>query len=337
MAELALRDQEGTGLVGAGERGFLRRLRDTRELGILFAAVAMFAFLAIARTDTFLTTNNLIGVAQRISLLTIIAVGMTFVMISGEIDLSVGSMYGLLAIGLSQALVNWGWDPIAAMPAVLLVGLVLGFINGFITTTFRIPSFIVTLGMLALLRGVTLTWIRTPPFGRVCGWFDRIFGGYIWEIPAQVFWMFGIVIVAAWVLSQTKFGYHVYATGGNPQAAANAGIDVRRVKIACFMILGGLTALASCILIGWLHGVSRNHGTGYELDVIAAVVIGGTNLFGGAGSVFGTFLGATITGLLTNGLILLGFEQDTEQIAKGAVIILAVTLDNWIRRRQRIA
>ncbi len=337
MAELALRDQESAGLVGVGERGFLRRLRDTRELGILFAAVAMFAFLAIARTDTFLTTNNLIGVAQRISLLTIIAVGMTFVMISGEIDLSVGSMYGLLAIGLSQALVNWGWDPIAAMPAVLLAGLTLGFINGFITTTFRIPSFIVTLGMLALLRGVTLTWIRTPPFGRVGGWFDRIFGGYIWEIPAQVFWMFGIVIVAAWVLSQTKFGYHVYATGGNPQAAANAGIDVRRVKIACFMILGGLTALASCILIGWLHGVSRNHGTGYELDVIAAVVIGGTNLFGGAGSVFGTFLGATITGLLTNGLILLGFEQDTEQIAKGAVIILAVTLDNWIRRRQRIA
>ncbi len=337
MAELALRDQESAGLVGAGERGFLRRLRDTREIGILAAAVAMFVFLAIARTDTFLTTNNVIGVAQRISLLTIIAVGMTFVMISGEIDLSVGSMYGLLAIGLSQALVNWGWDPIAAMPAVLLAGLALGFINGFITTTFRIPSFIVTLGMLALLRGVTLTWIRTPPFGRVGGWFDRIFGGYVWEIPAQVFWMFGTVAVAAWVLSQTKFGYHVYATGGNPQAAANAGIDIRRVKITCFMILGGLTALASCILIGWLHGVSRNHGTGYELDVIAAVVIGGTNLFGGAGSVFGTFLGATITGLLTNGLILLGFEQDTEQIAKGAVIILAVTLDNWIRRRQRIA
>lgn len=337
MAELVLRDQEGVGAVGGSERGVLQRLRDTRELGIAVVAIAMFVFLAIVRTDTFLTTNNLIGVAQRISLLTIIAVGMTFVMISGEIDLSVGSMYGLLAIGLSEMLVTWGWNPILAMPVIILAGVALGFINGFITTTFGIPSFIVTLGMLALLRGVTLTWIRTPPFGRVGGWFDRIFGGYVWEIPAQVFWMVGVVIIAAWVLSQTRFGYHVYATGGNPQAAANAGIDIRRVKIACFMILGGLTALASCILIGWLHGVSRNHGTGYELDVIAAVVIGGTFLFGGAGSVVGTFLGATITGLLTNGLILLGFEQDTEQIAKGAVIILAVSLDTWIRRRQRIA
>lgn len=336
MAELALQDVADQGTVGLTEKSRLRRLLDTRELGIFLAAAAIFVFLAVARTDTFLTTSNVISVAQRISLLTIIAVGMTYVMIAGEIDLSVGSMYGLLAIGLSQALVKWGWNPAVALVLVIVAGMAIGFVNGFITTTFRIPSFIVTLGMLALLRGITLTWIQTPPFGRVGGWYDRIFGGKVWEIPAQVFWMAGVVLVSAWVLSRTKFGYHVYATGGNPVAAANAGINTRRVKIACFMILGGLTGLAAAILVGWLHGVSRNHGQGYELDVIAAVVIGGTNLFGGAGSVFGTFLGAAITGLIGNGLILLGYEQDTEQIAKGAVIILAVALDSYIRKRQRI-
>lgn len=336
MAELALKEATEQSTVGTTEKSRLRRIADTRELGIFLAATGLFIFLSIVRNDTFLTTNNVISVAQRISLLTIIAVGMTFVMISGEIDLSVGSMYGLLAIGLSQSLVKWGWEPAVALPMIVLAGMGIGFITGFITTTFKIPSFIVTLGMLALLRGVTLTWIQTPPFGRVGGWFDRLFGGYVWEIPAQVFWMAGVVLIAAWVLSRTKFGYHVYATGGNPLAASNAGINTKRVKITCFMILGGLVGLASAILVGWLHGVSRSHGQGYELDVIAAVVIGGTNLFGGAGSVFGTFLGAAITGLIGNGLILLGYEQDTEQIAKGAVIILAVALDTYIRKRQRI-
>jgi ribose transport system permease protein len=344
MADLALEETAGEETVGVGEKTRLRRLFDTRELGIFLVAAALFIYLAVVRTDTFFTTSNIISIAQSISLLTIIAVGMTFVMIAGEIDLSVGSMYGLLAIGLSQQIIVSGWSPAAALPGVVVAGMALGFINGFITTTVKIPSFIVTLGMLALLRGVTLTWISTPPFGRVGGWFDRILGGSAHlsigartlEIPAQVFWMIGVVAIASWVLSRTKFGYHVYAVGGNPQAAANAGINVRRTKIACFMVLGALTGLAAAIIVGWLHGVSRSHGQGYELDVIAAVVIGGTNLFGGSGSIIGTFLGATITGLISNGLILLGFQQDSIQIAKGAVIILAVSLDTWIRNRRRI-
>jgi ribose transport system permease protein len=278
-----------------------------------------------------------IGIAQRISLLTIIAVGMTFVFIVGEIDLSVGSMYGLLAIGLSTMVVIHGWNPAVALPAVIVAGAALGFINGFITTWFGIPSFIVTLGMLAILRGVVLSWIQVPPFGRIGGWFDTIFGARWHNVPAQVFWMVGVVIIASWVLSRTRFGYHVYATGGNPLAAANAGINVKRTKIICFMILGALTGFSAAIITGWLHGVSRSHGQGYELDVIAAVVVGGTALSGGSGSVFGTFLGACLIGLIGNGLILLGANSETEQIAKGVVIILAVMLDTAIRRRQRIA
>ncbi|MCC6791814.1 MAG: ABC transporter permease [Thermomicrobiales bacterium] len=337
MAELALRERQDEGVVGATEKNVFRRLLEMREIGILGAAAALFIVLSILEPDKFLTQTNIIGVAQRISLLTIIATGMTFVFIVGEIDLSVGSMYGLLAIGLSMTMVEYGWDPALALPAVIVAGAAIGFINGFITTFFGIPSFIVTLGMLAILRGVVLTWVKTPPFGRIGGWFDKIFGGKFLEVPAQVYWMLGIVMVTTWVLSRTKFGYHVYATGSNPLAAANAGIDVKRTKILCFMILGALTGFAAAIITGWLHGVSRSHGQGYELDVIAAVVIGGTNLFGGAGSVVGTLLGAAIIGMIGNGLIILGADIETEQIAKGLVIILAVLLDTYIRRRRRIA
>jgi ribose transport system permease protein len=220
------------------------------------------------------------------------------------------------------------------LPATVAAGAAIGSVNGFLTTHFRIPSFIVTLGMLGILRGIALVWIRTPPLGRSPE-FDQVTAGRLFgEIPVQILWMLGVVLIASWVLSRTKFGYHVYATGDNEVAAQNAGINTRRVKLLCFVIVGGLAGLAASILVGWVHGVSRGYGPGYELDVIAAVVIGGTNLFGGIGSVFGTFLGAAITGMITTGLVLLGAQQDSEPIAKGAVIILAVLLDVTVRRRQ---
>lgn len=337
MAELALKDRHEHGETGTREKNIGRRLLEMREIGIFGAALALFIVLSILEPEKFFTQSNIIGVAQRISILTIIATGMTFVFIAGEIDLSVGSMYGLLAIGLSMSMVNYGWDPAVALPVVIVAGAGIGFVNGFITTYFGIPSFIVTLGMLAILRGVVLTWVRTPPFGRIGGWFDHIFGDKFFQVPAQVYWMVATVTIATWVLARTRFGYHVYATGSNPQAAQNAGIDIKRTKIICFMILGALTGFASVIIVGWLHGVSRSHGQGYELDVIAAVVIGGTNLFGGTGSVVGTLLGAAIIGMIGNGLILLGADIETEQIAKGLVIILAVLLDTIIRKRRRIA
>src|SRR5688500_4689854 len=156
MAELALTDREDQGTVGTTEKSFGRRLAELREIGLLAAVVVLFVILSILRPDTFFTTDNVIGIAQRISLLTIIAVGMTFVFIVGEIDLSVGSMYGLLAIGLSTVTVTHGWNPALALPAVIVGGAALGFVNGVITTRFGIPSFIVTLGMLAILRGVVL-------------------------------------------------------------------------------------------------------------------------------------------------------------------------------------
>ena len=324
---------EGKTAAGPG-RERLRRLFQIREFGILAAAIGLFAALSIARPATFFTEDNILRVAMQISLLTILATGMTFLFISGEIDLSIGAMYGLLALTISKMLFDWQWSPWVAMPATIAAGASIGFVNGFLTTRFRIPSFIVTLGMLGILRGIALVWIRTPPIGRSPE-FDQVTAGRLFgEIPVQILWMLAVVLIASFVLSRTKFGYHVYATGDNELAARNAGINTRRVKLLCFVIVGALAGLAASILIGWVHGVSRGYGPGYELDVIAAVVIGGTNLFGGIGSVFGTFLGAAITGMITTGLVLLGAQQDSEPIAKGAVIILAVLLDVTVRRRQ---
>ena len=312
----------------------LRRLIQIREFGILAAAIGLFVALSIARPQTFFTEDNILRVAMQISLLTILATGMTFLFIAGEIDLSIGAMYGLLALTISKMLFDWQWSPWLAMLATIAAGAGIGFVNGFLTTHFRIPSFIVTLGMLGILRGIALVWIRTPPIGRSPE-FDQFTAGRLFgEIPVQILWMLAVVLIASFVLSRTKFGYHVYATGDNELAARNAGINTRRVKLLCFVIVGALAGLAASILIGWVHGVSRGYGPGYELDVIAAVVIGGTNLFGGIGSVFGTFLGAAITGMITTGLVLLGAQQDSEPIAKGAVIILAVLLDVTVRRRQ---
>jgi len=328
--ELAL---DGVGGHDGGRFGWARLAR-IRELGILGAALGLFIALSIARPETFFTQENILRVAMQISLLTIIATGMTFLFIAGELDLSVGALYGLLALTIARMLFDWQWSPWLALPTTVLVGAGIGFVSGFLTTQFRIPSFIVTLGMLGILRGSALVWVQTPPIGRSPG-FDQVTAGRLGgEIPMQVVWMVVVVLAASFVLSRTRFGYHVYATGDNELAARNAGIDTRRVKIACFVILGGLTGLAASLLIGWVHGVSRGFGPGYELDVIAAVVIGGTNLFGGVGSVFGTFLGAAITGMITTGLVLLGANQDSEPIAKGAVIILAVLLDVVVRRRQ---
>jgi ribose transport system permease protein len=342
MASVQRTDQSDIGAIGIEEKGLLRRLVGMREFGILLAAVALFVMLSILRPNTFLTEQNIFRIAQSISILTIIATGMTFLFIAGELDLSVGTMHGLLALALSVAMYTWDIPPIVAVPMVIAMGAVFGLINGLITTVFGVPSFIVTLGMMSIYIGLMLSWVKVPPFPSR-EWkaehhvFVSLTASRVWDkVPVQIFWMIAVVLIGSFVLTKTKFGYHVYATGSNPTAAMNAGVDTRRVKIACFMIVGALTGLASSILIGWIGSTSRGYGQGYELEVIAAVIIGGTNLFGGIGTIFGTLLGASITGMIRNGLILLGAEQEIIPIAMGVVIILAVVIDIGIRRRQGI-
>jgi ribose transport system permease protein len=313
----------------------MRRLIQLRELGILAAAVALFVALSLARPETFFTEDNILRVAMQISLLTILATGMTYLFIAGELDLSIGSLYGLGAILMASFIVDYGIAPWGAAALVLALGLVVGIFNGFVTTVLGVPSFIVTLGMLSLLRGITLVLSGAFPIDFSSGYSSSLFSlvaGHVGDVPAQVFWMLGIGLVGALVLKLTRFGYHVYATGGNPRAARAMGIDTRRVKVACFVLTALLTALVAVIQGGWLRSGDPTTGIGFELNVIGAVIIGGVALTGGEGSVYGTLVGAAILGMLSNGIVLLGVNGNWNQIFIGAIIVAAGSLDVGLRR-----
>ena len=319
------------------KRGVLATILRMREISVLGATVLLFVALSLA-TPLFPTPENLLLVARQISILAIIAIGVTFLFIAQEIDLSIGSIYGFLVVTLSVLIGKWGWYPWLAMLAIIVLGTLIGFVNGSLVTRFNIPSFIVTLGMLSVLRGAALllsggwpTIIKLPPEHS----FLNITAGRAWHfVPTQVFWMAGLIIIAAFVLAKTQFGAHVYATGGNEEAAILTGIPTKRVKVFCFMITGGLCGIAAALLLGQVRSGFPLTGQGFELDIIAAVVIGGTPLLGGAGSILGTLLGAAILGMITNGLVLLGASSHFEPVAKGIIIVGAIIVDTLIRQRR---
>lgn len=312
----------------------IRRLVTAREFGVLIATVAVVGFSAVGATG-FLQANNLLSVAQQIAILGIVATGMTFLIVAGEIDLSVGSLYGLLAVLLAWLVTGVGVPVGPAVPLVLVAGIAVGVINGLITTKFKIPSFVVTLAALAVLRGAALLLADGVPVrGSRDETFRGLFAGYpLPNLAAQTLWMAAVVLIGWFVLSRTKFGYDVYAVGGNKEAAAGAGINTDRVKITCFAITGGLTGLASVILVGWLGSANPLTGTGFELTVIAAVVVGGASLMGGVGGVPGTFLGAVIMGVIVNALVLFGVDGNWQQVATGLLILGAVMLNQLVARR----
>jgi ribose transport system permease protein len=306
-----------------------------REIGIFASALLIFTLLYIFE-PTFRTQSNILNVVRQISLLGIVAVGMTYVFIAGELDLSVGSMYGFLSALMAYLTIKQGLLPIQAILITVAAGALFGFVNGSITTRFGIPSFIVTLAGLSVFRGAALLISEGFPIsGLESPTLKSVASGYAFgTVPAQVFWLAAVMLVGGFVLAKTRFGYNVYATGGNPGSAANVGINTSFVKTTCFVITGALTGLAAVLLVGWLRGSSPLAGQGFELDVIAAVIIGGTNLFGGSGSVLGTFLGAAIIGMISNGLVLLGVSAFWEPVVKGLIILFAVLLDVTIRRRR---
>lgn len=312
------------------------RLLRAHEFGVLVATVALFALCAIFARN-FLTLDNLLSVAQQIAILGIIATGVTFVIICGEIDLSVGSQYGFLAIALAAMISDIGIPVGTAAPLTVLFGALIGSLNGFITVAFRVPSFVVTLASLAVLRGAALLVANGVPIvGSENETFRNVFAGEpVNDLAAQTLWMLAVVVVFGLILARTKFGSDVYAVGGNPRAAANVGIDVRRVKVTCFALAGALSGLGAVILVAWLGSANPLTGNGFELNVIAAVVVGGASLYGGTGSVVGTLLGAVIAGMLTNALILFGVDGNWQQVATGLLILGAVLLNTAVTKRSR--
>lgn len=320
-----------------------RRILAQRETGVFLALVLMCIFLSFT-SPNFLTVNNLLNVGRQVSLLGILAVGMTFVIISGEIDLSIGSNYALSGLVTGMLLVQ-NWELIPALLVGFAIGSSIGFINGALSTYGRLPSFITTLGMLSAVRGIALLITSGQPVT-----VDKAFGGkpavlqqffFLGQgrlfdlIPMQLVFFIIVAIIGWLLLSHTTLGFRVYAVGGNSRAARVAGINVYATKIAAFVLMGLLCALAGILGMSFLpSGQAGRTGIGYELDVIAATIIGGASLSGGEGTILGTVLGVLIIGVLRNGLVLLGISPFWQTTIVGLVIILAVGIDKWTRTRQ---
>jgi ribose/xylose/arabinose/galactoside ABC-type transport system permease subunit len=312
--------------------GFLRRYATV----LSFVALCLvFTFLVPWRdgVPVFLSQVNVLNVIRQVSVVGVMAVGMTFVILLGQIDLGVGSVLaftGMLAAIMQRA--DLGLIPSVIVP--LLVGATTGLLVGLLVTRGGIPSFVATLGVLAAFRGGTLLISGQPVLGLKDD-FRFIGAGEMLGIPFPIIIFVAVVTTGLIVLRRTRFGRYVYAVGGNETAARLSGINVDAIKLAAFIITGACAAISALILTARLNSGQPLAGQGYELDVIAAVVVGGTSLSGGRGSVGGSVIGAMLIGVLSNGLTLLEVPPDWQPIVKGTIIVFAVLLDQLGRRRSR--
>ena len=302
-----------------------------RQLGTLSGLFGLVLVLWIL-TPHFLTVSNLLNVAEQAAIIAIVAVGMTFVIITGGIDLSVGSVLAFAGVVMASVLHLEVPLPFALAVA-LGTGLFCGLVNGALITVGRLPPFIATLGMMSVARGTALMFTEGRPVSGFDGGFRSLATGELLGIPVSVIIMVGVYTVAHFVLTRTKLGRYTYAIGGNEEAALLSGVNVKLYKAAVYGISGMLSGLAAVILTARLNSAQPIAGMMYELDAIAATVIGGTSLLGGEGTVVGTLIGALIMAVLRNGLNLLNVSPFIQQVVIGSVIIAAVLIDMWLKRR----
>jgi inositol transport system permease protein len=327
----------------------LTRARRYALLGKLAPLIFLLLLVVIFATlqPRFLMGLNIFNILRQVSIFGIIAIGMTFVILIRGIDLSVGSLVAVT--GLCAAVVakggvegnftfsadgegfHWAYAAVAAMA----VGALAGVLQGIVIAWLSVPAFVVTLGGLTIFRGIALAISNGGPvsgFSPEFGWWGR---GMIGPIPVPVIIFVAVAIIAYLILTQTRFGRAVYAVGSNPDAARLSGINVNLVTIASYGVIGFCSGLAGFVLSARLNSAEAVAGTGYELTAIAAVVIGGTSLYGGTGGVAGTVVGALLTGVLMNGLVILNVSPYTQQVLIGLIIIAAVAFDMFIKRQSR--
>mgnify|MGYP006295376797 FL=1 len=289
----------------------------------LIILVIVLSFLS----DYFFTVNNLLNIIRQVSIIAIMAFGMTFVILTGGIDLSVGSLLAVSAAVTAGLIINIGIFYLLVIPIGMLIGVLLGGFSGLMVAKAKMPAFIVTLGMMTIARGLTLIYTDGRPISGFNEDFRFIGAGHIGGIPVPVIIMLIILLLCYITLKKTPYGRYVYAIGGNEEAAKLSGINVDRIKMSVYALSGLLSAISGIILASRLNSAQPTAGSGYELDAIATVVLGGTSLSGGQGGVIGTIIGALIIGVLNNGLNLLNVSSFYQQVAKGAVILIAVYID----------
>ncbi|MEH7480950.1 ABC transporter permease [Neobacillus drentensis] len=322
-------------MVGSQEKAVIKSKQSKKavleKMYALLGLISLSIILSIL-SPYFLTTDNLLSIALQTAIIAILALGQVYVIISGGIDLSVGSILALSGVVSAQLLVA-DWPTAFAVVAGVLAGALLGFINGIVITKGKLPPFIVTLGMMGVARGISLVLTEGLPVSGLPEAFTNLGNERLFYIPIPVIFLIVVAAIATFILSRTIFGRYVYSIGSNEEAAQLSGINVNFHKLMIYVVCGLLSGLAGVLLTARLVSAQPSAGMGYELDAIAAVVIGGASLIGGVGTVGGTIIGAFIMGVLRNGLNLLNVSPFWQQIAIGVVIVLAVYLDQ-VRRKK---
>ncbi len=299
-----------------------------RDLGILLAFVLILGILMILSPNAFARPSNQINILKQASINGILAMGMMFVIISGGIDLSVGSTVALAGV-IAASFAHPGEYPLI-MPIVFAItaGLGAGVVNGLIVAYGNIPPFIVTLGSMTIIRGLALIASNGQPVFNVSEAFENLAGGFVLQyIPHLVVFFFAVTAISAFLLTRTVFGRRVYAVGGNEATAKVSGINVQAIKIAVYSISGLLAGLAGLLLASRIVSGNPTAGQAYELDAIAAVIIGGVSMSGGAGKWYGTVIGALMIAVIGNGLDILNVSSHFQLLIKGSIIIVAVLMD----------
>ncbi|GAA0275058.1 ABC transporter permease [Muricomes sp. OA1] len=310
--------------------------KGTSYVGILIALIALCIVLTFT-SKSFLTAANLLNVSQQISTNFLIAIGMTFIILLGGIDLSVGSV--IAVTGLMMGIMMKSWDlPVAASLFLgLLFASVIGLVTGLLITGFDLPPFIATLGMMSIARGAAYTITEGQPIYTFPKEFLAITGRYGGIPVFTILIMIVMFVIAAYVLKYTKYGRYIYAIGGNENCAKLSGINVKKIKCIAYVISGFCCGVAAIVLTSRLDSAVPTNADGAELDAIAAVVIGGTSMNGGEGTLVGTIIGTMIIGIVANGLNLLNVPQGAQRMVKGGIIVLAVIVDVIRRKRSQKA
>lgn len=299
----------------------------------LFFIFLGFIVIGSLLSDQFLSVQNILNLLQQSSFVGIISIGMTFVILVAGIDLSVGAVLALTGM-LATLLISSGMNPAAAIVITLVAGAILGFANGFISTKFKVPAFIATLAMMVSARGLAFLTTDGNPIYDLPPSFTALGGNVFGKIPITAIIWIVLTIVAIIVLKYTTFGRKIYAVGGNAESARLSGIPVEKYVTWCFIISGTLAAVAGILMSAWLTVGQPTAGTGLELDVIAAVVLGGTSLFGGKGSIGGTFIGVLILSMIVNIFNLLGLSSYYQSVFMGLIIVLALIMNQYISNKK---
>lgn len=303
---------------------------DRQYVGLLGALVVLIVVLSFTAPH-FVTLRNVSNILQSVSFLGIISLGMTLVIVAAEIDISVGSAMSLYSALLGVLVAHDGWPILASAVAVIALGALVGAGAGYVRHRFNVPSFIVTLALLSTLAGLAQYLTNASPIALTSSAFAQLGGGTIHGVPIPLLFFLGLFIVFWFIAEKTTFGRSVYAVGGNAEASLIAGLSLRRVRVLVFTTTGLLSAVSAILLSSLIGSGNSGIGTGSEFQVIAAVIVGGTSLFGGRGKMTGTLLGVVFIGVLTDGMVLLGANQYLQQVAQGLIILGAVLVSETLR------